>query len=314
MKLFSAKTMLPLVMLIALFSFNACQKEAVPTPNVSQQPTLNSDDRSANGVTYGVTVFNNGSPSRIIGLRENNGAVVYNNGAFYVDNNGDTIVLDNLKGICYTAWGQYFLTTGAPASTVLGGSIYDNSLFKVDPTTGQCGFFGSTSPSGAMSDLEYDPVVDRFYGLRSNTNSIFNISQGAGNYTAYSTPVAITGIASGYTLSGLTLVRDNTGMYLVGGASRSGAVSKLYRIPAAGGAATFLTDLNPVNDFKGGHMGMGYDIQLNHMAINRTNAVLGIPAGLSEINPWVAPPAGVTATNAWGLGSFNYEDLTSYIY
>jgi hypothetical protein len=77
----------------------------------------------------------------------------------------------------------------------------------------------------------------------------------------------------------------------------------------AGGAATFLTELAPGGVFAGGHCGIGFDLDLNHLAINRNNG------GLNEINPWPGPLfTPVTNTNFWGAAGLNLEDLSSSIY
>lgn len=318
MKHFPAKTWLALSLTIGLFTFYACQKDGFNPNNQTVDAPVKAGDRSPGHITYGVTVFDGVNPCEIVGIDEGSGAVLTNVPAFYVDNSGNVINLDNLKGICMTDLGQYFITSGAPASTVLGATIYDNSLFKVDPITGQTSYFGSVCPFGSVSDLEFDPNTQTFFGLLNNTNQILEIQQDInGNHTIYTPPAAIFGIQN-RVLSGLSLVRDNAGMYLVGAATRPGTVlpGQLYTVPATGGVATWMTNLDPIGDFAGGHCGIGFDMDLNHLAINRRSPSISfIAPGLNEINPWVPPilPA-VTSTVVWGGAGFNFEDLTSSVY
>lgn len=317
MKHLPAKWLLSAGLVAGLLSFYACQKESF-NPNQTIVTPVKTGERSPGHITYGVTVFDGVNASEIVGIDEGSGLVISQIPAAYVDNNGNTINLDNLKGICLTSWGQYFLTTGAPASIALGPSIYDNALYKVDPTTGQCSYFGSICPFGAVSDLEFDPNTQTFFGLLDNTNQILEIQLDAnGNYTVYSPPAPIFGIQDRL-LSGLSLVRDQNGMYLVGAATRPGVdafSAQLFEVPAAGGLATLLTDLDPQHEFAGGHCGIGFDLDLNHLAVNRTTTTLSVIPGLSEVNPWIAPPLPpVTPTNNWGAQGLNFEDLTSSVY
>lgn len=159
-----------------------------------------------------------------------------------------------------------------------------------------------------MSDLEYDPVSGNFYGLANNSNSIIGIVGGV-----YVAPAAITGIANGYTLKGLSVVSDVNGVYLVGCATSNNSHQQalLYRIPAAGGAATLLTALNPVADLGGGHCGIGFDIDINTMVVNRNTNPFSFALGLNSF-AW-APFGAATPTAFWGGAGYNFEDLTSYI-
>lgn len=310
MKRFSLFSLLFLGIFAAALFLNACQKEVPQAAVQSIKDDASATNRSQ--VTYGVEVYTGAAASQIVELDNNTGNV---NGtapqAFYVDNNGNTINLDNIKGICLTSWGQYFLTTGNPANPTLGPtSIYNNALFKVDPASGQCSY-ASTGPN-TVSDLEHDPQTLNFYGLLNNSNSIIEIVDNFNNYGTYNGPFAITGIAPGYTLKGLTLVRDNVfGMYFVGCATRTGSPipAKLYEIPANGGAATFITDLDPVADMAGGHCGIGFDIDFEQLLINRGPFSPSIP-GLNILK-WQPPFALVSPTGNWGGLGFDFEDLTS---
>lgn len=312
MKISPVKSLLSLLLLGGLFAFNACQKEGFD-PKATQAPTTVSD-RSPSHRTYGVTVYTTANPSVIVEIDEATGAVLTSFPVF-VDNGSGPIFLDDIKGIARTDYGQYFITTGPGCFP----DIYDNNLLKVNVNSpflplGQCSYFGSQHMNGPISDLEYDPSTQNFYGLLNNTNFIVEISGPGNNYANYSMPAQIFGIQS-RSLSGLSLVRDNNGVYFVGAASRPGAAipAQLYTVPAGGGLATLMTNLAPAGDFAGGHCGIGFDLDLNHLAVNRANpSISALVPGLSEVNPWAVPMAIVTGTNVWGGGGFNYEDLTSY--
>lgn len=309
MKLSPAKSLLSLLLLGGLFAFNACQKEGLD-PKSAPVPTSVSD-RSPEHRTYGVTVFNGGAPSVVVEMDEANGAVL-NSFPVFVDNGSGPIFLDDIKGIARTSWGQFFITTGPGCFP----DIYDNALLKVNVNNpglplGQCSYFNSNCPFGAVSDLEFDPISQNFYGLLNNSNQIIEISDLGSNYTNYTAPAAIFGIQNRL-LSGLSMVRDNNGLYLVGAATRPGAAlaAQLYTIPASGGLATLMTTLAPVGNFAGGHCGIGFDIDLNHLVINRNGT---LSAGLSEINPWAVPMAPNTGTNVWGGTGFIFEDVSTYV-
>lgn len=310
MKRFSLFSLLGAGLVAALFMLNACKKEVVQNtlPEIKDGTPVTSRSQ----VTYGVEVYTGGAPSQIIEMDNNTGNVTnVTPQAFYVDNGGNTINLDNLKGICLTSWGQYFITTGNPVNPgPIPSVIYSNALYKVNPQTGQSSY-ASTCPFGTVSDLEHDPLTLNFYGLLNNSNSIVEIVDNNNNYGTYNGPFAITGIAPGYTLKGLSLVRDVNGLYFVGCATRAGAplTAKLYQIPANGGAATFLTDLDPVADMAGGHCGIGFDIDFNQLLINRGPFSTLIP-GLNILK-WNIPLAPVSPTGNWGGLGFDFEDLTS---
>ncbi|MBL7825064.1 MAG: hypothetical protein JNJ57_00425 [Saprospiraceae bacterium] len=319
MKRLTFKLLAGATLTFVLIFLNACQKETFDSQNLKEVQNPVAADRSAGHITYGVTRFDGVNACEIVGIEEGSGNVVSQTNATVIDPSGNLVVLDNLKGICLTSWGQYFITTGSPASSNLGVSAYDNALFKVDPVGGQCSYFGSVCPFGTVSDLEFNPLTNTFFGLLNNSNNILEIQPDVnGNYTVYTPPAAIIGI-NGRILSGLSLVRDQSNTYLVGAATRPGVTildAQLYQIPAGGGLAAFMTNLAPLGDFAGGHCGIGFDLDLNHLAVNRANpAISTLAPGLNEVNPWVAPPLpGVTNTNNWGPASFDFEDLTSSVY
>lgn len=302
---------LSIVLGALMLSLNACQKDTLNNAVDASKPLASTTDRSPSGFIYGVNVYNGVTPCDVVTIDQTSGTVTGTVNAFYIDPNGNNIALDNLKGICLTQAGQIFVTTGNPVNPSSGGSIlYNNCLFKIDPTTGKTSYV-SVSPIGTVSDLEYDPQSTNFYGLRNNSNAIIEIVDNGNNYGTYNGPFAITGIAAGYTLKGLSMVRDANGMYLVGCATNGSALglAKLYRIPATGGAATFLTDVNPTFDLAGGHSALGFDLDLNVMLINRN----GNAFGLNRF-AWAPPFAPTTNSGAWGANGINFEDLTSSVY
>jgi len=310
MKRFSLFSLLALGVFAAIILLNACQKDnGLETVNGIKDDVTASNRAQ---VCYGVNVYDGVNPCSIIQLDNATGNVTNVAAqATYVDNNNITYNLDNLKGICLTGWGQYFMTTGNPINpTVNPTLIYNNALFKVNPINGQASY-ASTCPFGTVSDLEQDPNTLVFYGLLNNTNSIVEIVDNNNNYGTYNGPFAITGIAAGYTLKGLSLVNTNGAFSMVGCATRAGAgiTAKLYRIPLNGGPAAFITDLDPVAELAGGHCGIGFDIDINQLLINRGPFSQLIP-GLNRM-PWNPPFGPVTMTGAWGGLGWDYEDLTS---
>ncbi len=311
MKRFQMFSLLGFGIFAASLLLNACQKEVGQAGDQVIPDGVPVGSRSQ--LTYGVTLYDGVTPCQIVEMDNNTGNVTnVAPQATYVDINNNTINLDNIKGICLTSWGQYFITTGSPANPTLGPtSPYNNALFKVNPTTGQCSY-ASTGP-GTVSDLEHDPITLNFYGLRNNSNSTYEIVDNSNNYGTYNGPFGITGIANGYTLKGLSLIRDFNGLYFVGCATRAGApnTAKLYQIPVLGGPAIFLTDLNPVADLAGGHCGIGFDLDFNQLLINRGPFSSLIP-GLNILK-WNPPFAPVSPTSNWGGLTFNFEDLTSDI-
>lgn len=318
MKHLSAKFSLAFALAIGLFAFNACQKDGI-TPKegpVGAEPGVLTD-RSPNGVTYGVSVFDGVNASQIVQIDDNTGNATANFGAFYIDGNGTVVDFDNLTGICLTQFGRYIVSTGSPASSVLGASAFDNSLFYLNQQTGECFIMGSVSPFGSVSDIEYNPFNNSVVGLMDNSNSIIEIlPDGNGNPTIYGNPIPVVGIAPGSALKGLSIVRDASGLYFVGCANQTGAVgvpTSLYNINIATGVAGLLTNLLPASDFAGGHCGIGFDIQLNHLAINRRNPT-GMPPGLNEVAPWAVPLGANTPTANYGVQNFDFEDLSSWVY
>ncbi|MBC7775885.1 MAG: hypothetical protein H7246_10665 [Phycisphaerae bacterium] len=216
---------------------------------------------------------------------------------------------DNLTGICLTNLnGAHFLTTGST-----GNGAYNESLFKVNPITGECSF-ASTSYVGVVTDLEYEPNLNTFYGLRANNNELITINDNGNNYGDYAS-VGILGIAAGYTLKGLSLVIMDKEIRLVGCATSANALQPalLYLIqPGAFGAnATLMVNVDPLVDFATGHCAIGWDRNINQMSINRS--INSGSFGLSRL-PWSNPWPNPANTFFWGAGGANFEDLTSSVY
>lgn len=318
MQQFSIKLLSALGLMLAIVSFNACQKDSiVPTEVKTATPSSN---RSPEGFTYGVTVFD-GAQSFVVEIDEATGLVTNQFIASVLDPNNNLIPLEDIKGICRTSFGQFFITTGDNNTN----PAYNNMLLKINVNNplpapfgiGTCSAFNSVCPTGPVSDLEWDPLNQLFIGLQNNTNNLIQITLDVnGNYTVYSAPIAVPGIA-GRQLSGLSFVMDPGTIvpYLVGAAARPGVPTlpaQLYRVPV-GGIAQFMTELAPAANFAGGNCGLGFDRDLNHLAINRSN-LLPLLLGLSEIDPWFTPAALITNTNQWGAQGLDIEDLSSFTF
>ena len=166
MKRFSFFMTLALGLFSASLFLPSCQKETAHEAIQGIEDGLAASNRAA--FSYGVTVYNGVNPCPIVEMDNATGNVTtVTPQSSYVDNSGTTFNLDNLKGICLTSWGQYFLTTGSPANPGLpANSPYNNALFKVNPTTGQCSY-ASTAPAniGTVSDLEFDEISLRIKNL-----------------------------------------------------------------------------------------------------------------------------------------------------
>lgn len=311
MKQVSVFLRLPIILMGVMLLMNACKHEDFSQTDPATPIPIT--DRAS--IFYGVTVYNGFSPtSRVIGIENATGNIVSNVGAFYVDNAGNTIQLENIKGICLTSWGQYFITTGDPVNASGGPDFCSNALFKINPVTGQCSYASTNHVSGTVSDLEHDPNNLSFYGLSDNGNAIIEISGNSSNYGDYSAAMPIFGIEDKYTLKGLSLVTDASGTYYVGCASTEehGNPAKLYIIPQGGGFATFMTDLDPIGGWVGGHCGIGFDNEYTRLNINRDAAIVTLGINFLKWNP----PFGLSEpTNFWvGGETFDYEDLTSSVY
>lgn len=297
-----------LVMGALVLSLNACQKETV-REKATEYASVS--ERSPSGNIYGVNVYNGVNPCELVTIDQGTAAVTNNVTPYVLDSYGNHMDIENLKGVCINDQGRVFITSGNPFNAILGPGLIalNNALFQVNPVTGLSTYV-STSNIGTVSDLEFNPQTGDFYGLSNNTNAIIQITAGG---TVYNGPFAITGLPKGYTLKGLSLVRDGN-TYLVGCATspNAGDPARLYIIPPTGGAAVLMTDLDTAADLGGGHCAIGFDLDLNNMLVNRniTNAVS------NSLNRFLwAPPFGaITTTGFWGGVPYNYEDLSSSVY
>ena len=302
-----------LILLVGLAAtFTACQKETLNSNKDQKTNQPVAGDRAT--VYYAVTNFDVAGTSRVLGIDQSADNIVSNQTAFYIDPAGNVIELVNLKGICLTDWGQYFITTGKPGTSSGLPSPYDNSLFKINPLTGQCSYL-STDLNGTVADLEFDPVTQNFYGLRENTNEVIEISNANNNnYADYSTAGTVTLPDNGYVLKGLSLVSDPNGMYFIGAASNGtgGDPAKLYEVPIQGGVATFLNDLDELGGWVSGNCGIGYDLEYKRVNINRDWAIT--TAGINYFN-W-QPPVNTNVVTTWTFGADTHDcvDLTSSVY
>lgn len=300
MKHFSVKPMLVLSLLISLFSFNACQKDGLEMADTGVQSSTNvhAGDRAPS--MYGITVYSPGKPSRLIELDVASGVVLNNIPVFAINDFGQQIALNDLKGVCFVN-ADVYITTGSSNT-----AAFNNSLFKVNTATGQADIV-STSNIGIVSDIDYDAVTDRIYGLLNNTNTLVRISNA---FTTYTNVGAINNLGAGFVSKGLTMVRAGStggGGDRVVVAASSNAGAQLYEVPGNAGFATLLTNVNPANEMAKGHCGIGYQISTAAMLINRTGSVP--VAGLNTFLWNNAVPAQSNST-LWSSG-FNYEDLTS---
>lgn len=301
MKRFPFKSLLALSLLLALVTFNACQKEADQLADKTPQ-NLSASDRGA-GRLYGVTVYAPGHPSKLIEVDDATGQVLNAPGVqlFVQIDSGEPVLLNDLKGICWIN-GSLFVTTGASNT----GS-FNNLLLRVqNAATGQCSIV-STSNIGTVSDIDYDANTGIIYGLRGNTNTLVSITGGGLN--VYTNLGPITNLGNGYVAKGLSIVRDNGGYHLVI-ASTAGSLSRarLSELPFAPGAAGLLTELDPGSELNGGHIGIGYIRNNNTMYFNRNNAVT--VAGLNTTD-WSNLLNPLTGTAFFGGAGYYYEDLTT---
>lgn len=314
MKRFSFFSLLVLVVLAVAFALHSCQKEI---PNSSIDREIGSvGDRANDGNIYGVTLFDGSTPCQVVTMDQFTGTVTNAVNAFVIDN-GTSIPLDNLKGICRDNGDAIYLTTGTPVNQGFPSTLdYNDALFRVDPATGEC-FYISTSKVGTVSDLEFNPISTNFIGLLNNSNATIEISLniGTGLYDIYSAPAPVSNIAPGFTLKGLSLTRDMYGMHLMGCATspNTSDPAKQYSFPAFLPAALYETDLLPASELGAGHCGIGFDLDLNSMLINRSNQVPTPTLGLN-IFGWGPPFAPTTQTFLWGGFGYNFEDLSSSVY
>ena len=123
-------------------------------------PSAPSSDRAAE--TYGVSVFTAPNPS-LLHTMDVNGNVINSVQVYFFNSAGTQIFVKDLKGVC-VANGATFVTTGFDPI-----DAYCYMFMRVDPHTGFATVHGySSSAIGAVSDIDYDPITDMFYGLQNN--------------------------------------------------------------------------------------------------------------------------------------------------
>jgi hypothetical protein len=305
MNRFTVKSLLALGLLIALVSFNACQKDNLQVADTTGTPSLSATDRAP--LMYGVTLYGGpGKPSRLIELNVGTGAITNGPTQVFYDNGGVPVNLDDLKGVCIVN-GQVFVTTG-PACPF----PYANALIKVSPATGQAGFI-SSGPAGfgAVSDIDYDEQTGTIYGLLNNTNTLVSITDNGNNWGTWLNIGPITNLGT-YVAKGLSMVRDGSGTYITIAASTNSALNttRVFSVPATAGFANFLASINPLSEMNQSHCGIGFQIAINSMIINRGPTVT--VAGLNAF-AWTNPLPNPSNSALWGGVGFIFEDLSSAI-
>lgn len=286
-----------LSLLATAFAIQSCQKETqiVPQPDVNDGKA---GDRAP--LIYGVSVFSAGNPSQLVTMDAGTGNVLNSVAVFVPDALGNPFFLNDLKGVCIVN-DQVFVTTGFNAI-----DAYSNMLIKVNPQTGQAGVI-SYSDKGTISDIDYDVNTGNIYGLSNNSNRLMSISGAGNNWSTYTTVGNITGLAT-YVAKGLSMVRDAQGDRIIIAATiNAGGNARILSVPNGAGAATFLATVNPAASLAAGHCGIGFDIDMNSMLINRnSNNGLGI-----NTFPWQNPLPNPSNSAFWGGNGINFEDLSS---
>lgn len=281
------------------FAFQSCQKEdvQVATPGLSDNPA---SDRAI--TIYGVTVFSANNPSQLVTMDAATGLVQNSVQVYVLDQLGNPFFLNDLKGVCVVN-DQVFVTTGFNAV-----DAYSNMLIKVNPATGQAGII-SYSDIGTVSDIDYDVANDIIYGLSNNSNRLVKIEDTGSNWTNWTAIGNITNMGV-YVAKGLSMVRDGGGDRIVLASTiASGGNTRMHSVGAGGGVATFLGTVNPISDLAAGHCGIGFDIDLGEMLINRnSNNGLGVNSF-----PWANVLPAASASVFWGGTGLNFEDLSSDI-
>jgi hypothetical protein len=298
MKRFSFLLILGIVAISA--TLQSCQKEAVSIP-ATDLADQTAEDRAQ--LVYGVTVFSAGNPGRLHTMEAATGNITNTVAVYVLDALGQPFFLDDLKGVCVVN-DQVFVTTGFNVV-----DAYSNLLVKVNPATGQAGIL-SNSPAevGTVSDIDYNPNNNTIYGLANNSNKLVSINDNANNWGTYANVGNITGLGSTYRAKGLSMVRDAQGLRIsVAATLAAGGNARIYTMPNNGGVATFLTSVLPIADLAAGHCGIGFDLDMNAMLINR-NSINGL--GLNSFG-WVNAFGPQTNSAFWGGNGQNFEDLSS---
>ncbi len=293
MKRFSFFLSLAIGLFAAAFAFQSCQKEQLASTNGTTS-NIPSTNRAAE--VYGVSVFSAGNPSKLITMDAGNGAILNSIPVYFFNSTGQQIFLDDLKGVC-TVNGQVWLTSGFHPI-----DAYSNLLLKADPHTGFASIIAHSS-IGTVSDIDYDPNTDLVYGLLNNSNRLVTIT----NNSIFTVVGNIVNMG-GYVAKGLTMVREGgNNTIVVAGTLATGGNARVYSVPAIAGAANFLANINPANELAAAHCGIGFDLDLNAVLINR-RASAGF--GLNSF-AWANPLANPTNSAFWGGNGVNFEDLSS---
>ncbi len=294
--------LLAVAVFAALFSLNACQKDAELTPSTVTPEGIATQ---RNQQFYGVTVYGGaGNPSRVLQIDQNTGFVIGQVNVVYTLPNNTQLPVTDIRGICYLGNGiKYAITTGP--NNPFG--VPNNALMTLNVTTGDA-YFVSTSTQGTISDIDYDPVSGNIYGLANNTNTLVVI--GAGAFNVY-TPVAINGLPGGYTCRGLTMIGDLTlGITQINVAMTNGTGGNalVYKVDPNTGTSGYIADLLPAAELANGHCGIGFQLKpASQLFINRNNFNFN-GSGLNSLG-W--PNQGPVGTAVWGAAGFNFEDLSS---
>lgn len=294
MKRFSFIAFLSISLFASAIFITSCQKEEFQTANANN-PQITAGDRAP--IVYGVTVYRTGVPSHLVGLDLSSGSVQSD---VTVSVAGIGTALDDLKGVCFYQ-GQVWITTGPNVP-----GLYRNSLLKVDPTTGQATMI-SQSTIGTVSDIDYDPISATVYGLADNSNGLISIVGAGNNWATYTKVGNITNIPGGYSVKGLSMVRDNVGTYLTIAATDNFAGdAKMFTEPITAGAATFMSNVGPIGNLAGSNCGIGFQFGNTTMSIARNSASFYGANSFAWTNPLVNPVSGY-----WGGTGYNFEDFTT---
>ena len=286
--------------------FSSCQKDTPVFPAQAIDQEMGASDR-ANGLLYGVTVFNGLNPSVLVTMDPIAQAVI---GQVNVTLNGTPI--PDLKGVCCVQ-DRVFVSTGFNAVDAIS-----NLLLEVDPQTGQATFI-SQSNVGTVSDIDFNPLDGFIYGLRNNSNTLVTIN--GANFQNYALANFVLPLSGNSVARGLAITRTpnpnaNAVMILKVSCIAMATVvatARLYSIPFIGGNGVFETQLGPNNQLAGGHCGLGFvgPIGLNGSLFINRNANIA-PPGLNFYNI-VVPVPGLTNTVPTAILGFNFEDLSNVL-
>ncbi len=296
MKRFSFLLSLAAGLVLATLAFQSCQKDNLQVAN----PVSHTSVSERAPLVYGVTVYKPGNPSRLIAMDLGTGNI-QSTLSVYIQAGINHVNLDDLKGVCIYG-DQVWVTTGPHAQ-----GIYSNLLVKVNTATGQATII-SQSDKGTVSDIDYDPINNVVYGLSDNNNRLVKIEDLGNNWGTYTLVGNITNLGNNYTARGLSMARDAGGTRIILAATQDLAGDALvYSVPATAGSATTLAAITPALELGHGHCGIGFQMGINSMLINRSGAM---SFGLNSF-AWANPLANPTPSTFWGGFGSNFEDLSS---